>query len=156
MGAVKHIEYIQGIENQALGSAKDAFPIQFHLFSVFSYLFFLNRKLLSLSHAMSILKIGPFFVALSFVHQLSILSSSVSLCISLEQYALSNQIRVVAFMCTYHIWHKVHFFQKIKLYKMYFLLKICFILMINLSHTLHNPPDITLHYPFSWFVVSDR
>ena len=40
MGAVKHIEYIQGIENQALGSAKDAFPIQFHLFSVFSYLFF--------------------------------------------------------------------------------------------------------------------
>ena len=60
MGAVKHIEYIQGIENQALGSAKDAFPIQFHLFSVFSYLFFLNRKLLSLSHAMSILEIGLF------------------------------------------------------------------------------------------------
>mgnify|MGYP001357965904 CR=1 FL=1 len=83
MGAVKHIEYIQGIENQALGSAKNAFPIQFHLFQFFSYLFFLNRKLLFLSHAMSILKIG-LFVALSFVHQLSILSSSVSLCISLE------------------------------------------------------------------------
>ena len=40
MGAVKHIECIQGIENQALGSAKNAFPTQFHLFSVFPTFFF--------------------------------------------------------------------------------------------------------------------
>ena len=39
MGAVKHIEYIQGIENQALGSAKNAFPIQFHLFQFFPTFF---------------------------------------------------------------------------------------------------------------------